>query len=426
MIDAIVPVPNRIRPGQVLRGSLDVEYYRPDELGTFNQISGRDIQSPPLTFYKVFSTFGNFRYEHVFATDELLDPIYLTNSRDAYTGVQSATPSLLVPISVKTISDIGCDTFLFTKNIDYLLRNYIMGYKISSLRPFNNTAPQYQDRIVINPTEFNGVVGMNMYAEKLLSAVHNIGHGYYQPEISKFQLLSYLCPERPSEMHNLLKEIIWFEKNPDAFFGYLDDIYTYDDDNKFEPLSLLDAYFYNAWLDPITVYCLKSPTYISTDQLKPFLGDINQRIGYYNITLNQARATEEFNFHELDIRDDDRCFILDVLGILYETPDSDINVCITRSGQSEYKSMNTVPFCNYKVRERDLTATLYQAFMNWTRHQYTCDYDYITISKTWLGELMVYCHSNIMPPRRFYMNMNIFHLMTPSLADRHMYDRCQM
>ena len=428
MIHAIVPVPIRIRPGTVLRGcyTMDSEVAPPSLANCNNVLSGRDIQSPPLAFYKVFSTFGLYRYEHTFVTDELIDPVTLINSVDAYTGHQHKNSALLIPISVKVISKSCTDTFLFSQNINFLLSNYIMGSNINQIRPFSVNRAHYCDRIVINPPNFGGVCGACNYISKMLRAIHTVGHNMYTPDIVCEQFMEYLCPERPEEFSNALTEYIWYENNPDALYGYLDDIFTYETGMQFEPMSLLDRYYYTADLDPITACCLRSPTYINVDQLKPYLGTVEERTGYYRLAQQQACLTENINCANLIIEDSDYTLILDILETLYGLPDSDVNIEISRSGKAHHNLSSTVPFYDLSASLGRFESNLYQAFMNWTTKKYTGDFDYITISKTWLGELVVFCHSQIQPPIRYYLNMNLFHLMTPSLVDRNMYDRCQL
>lgn len=428
MIHAIVPVPIRIKPGTVLHGCYTFDSsVAPQFLANCNNVlSGRDIQSPPLAFYKVFSTFGLYRFEHTFITDELLDPVSLINSVDAYTGSQKSGSALLIPISVKVVSKTCASTFLFTQNINFLLCNYIMGFNISQIRPFSVNSAHYNDRIVVNPTPFNGVCGACDYIRKMLGAIHTVGHNYYTPDMVCEQFMEFLCPERPNEFSSALTEYVWYERNPDALYGYLDDIFTYETGLPFEPMSLLDRYYYTAELDPITACCLKSPSYISVDQLRPYLGSIEERTGYYRLAQQQAYLTENFNYANLIIDDSDYDLILDIVETLYELPDSDVNIEISRTGRSVHNLSSMVPFVDLPSTLGRFESTLYQAFMNWTNKKYTGDFDYITISKTWLGELMIYCHSQIQPPIRYYLNMNLFHLMTPSLVDKSMYDRCQL
>ena len=73
MIEAIVPIPNRIPYGTILQG----ERLHQHRASGRQLISGRSIRVVPLTFYKVFSVWSGVRYEHTFVTDEPMSPTNL-------------------------------------------------------------------------------------------------------------------------------------------------------------------------------------------------------------------------------------------------------------------------------------------------------------------------------------------------------------
>ena len=116
------------------------------------QVSGRSVRIVPLTFYKVFSHWGSGRYEHIFATDEPFEVLNLLSYWSSTSIKQQPAcdhiGSVLIPISVRRVGRMDgktldrtkhdpnslipastfvvptASTFLFSKSIDFLIRNY--------------------------------------------------------------------------------------------------------------------------------------------------------------------------------------------------------------------------------------------------------------------------------------------------------------
>ena len=435
MILAILPVPFRVhQPGSRLLGAKRESYWG-QGLNAYEVRYGRDITVPPLAFYKMYSIWNHYLIEHTFVSDQTLTPSMLTIHRDIYTGGVMNTPPVLVPISV-TYGKPGTvtETYLFTKNIDYLLTNYRVGYPLSSsesvilpgAHPIIEPGP---DRIVLTP--YYGVCGAIEYIDILLQSVLQLkmdqDYNRWSPPVLEYGLRHQLTSERPEVISNTMMDIIHYESYPDALFDFIDN--TVGLSMHEDPRTILTEFLYRGPYDPVTTVCLDTPSYFTLDRLFPHI-DYDNIEGYYRMACSEIKATESYDclclmehingiFQELELEA--------LLEFFYGSSYTDLTIEINggsmepprvipydRFGLYQYKSDHGVihDTTTYQV----LTDHLRRLFMD---RRWTTPYDQIVVSKTWLGELFItgISHRDVTYCTKYYLNLNLYHLISPSLIN---------
>lgn len=436
MIQAILPVPFRVHPpGSRVMGARR-EFYWKEGLNTYEVRYGRDIAVPPLAFYKMYSIWDHYLIEHTFVSDQTLTPSMLTIHRDIYTGGVYNTPPVLVPISV-TYGKPGTvtETYLFTKNIDYLLTNYRVGYPLSSsesiilpgAHPITEPGP---DRIVLTP--YYGVCGAIEYVDILLQEALKLridqDYNRWTPPALEYGLRHRFTSERPEVISNTMIDIANYELYPDALFDFIENVVgtsTHED-----PRTILTEFLYRGPYDPVTMVCLDTPSCFTLDRLFPHI-DYNKIEGYYRLACSEIKASESYDclcllehingiFQDLELES--------LLEFFYGSSYTDLTVEVNggpmdqpkvfpydRFGLYQYKSDRGV--IHETTTYRVLTDQLRRIFMD---RRWTTPYEQVILSKTWLGELFVtgvHYHGNNPQYTRYYLNLNLYHLITPSLVN---------
>lgn len=435
MIQAILPVPFRVHlPGSKLMGAKRESYWK-QGLDRYEIEYGRDLIVPPLAFYKMYSIWDQYLIEHTFISDHTLTPDMLTIHRDIYTGGVVPTPPVLVPISV-TYGSPGkiTETYLFTKSIDYLLTNYRVGYPLSLsesvILPGSHpiTEPG-ADRMVLTP--YHGVCGVVEYIDTLLQTALSLqldqDYTRWTPPALEYGLRHRLTPERPEVITNTMMDIVQYEQYPDALFDFIDN--TVGISMSDDPRTILTEFLYRGPYDPVTTVCLDTPSCFSLDRLFPYI-DHSRIKGYYQIACSEALASESYDclcllehingiFQELELES--------LLEFFYGSSYTDLTIELNgptelpkivmydRFGLYQYKDERGVR--HDEITYNSLADHLKHLFMD---HRWASPYNQIVMSKTWLGELFItgirqtgnnsYC-------TKYYLNLNLYHLVSPSLIN---------
>lgn len=426
MIKAILPVPNRVyMPGTVIYGATTEDTW--DGWGVQDTWTyGRDIRVPPLAFYKVYSTWGKYLITHTFITDETFDPRCLQMHRDIYTGGVYRTPPVLVPISV-TYGKPGCitETYVFTQTIDFLLSNYVLGMKICNstsvrLPTARPIYPNTPDRIPVG--NYRGLCGIVEYLDILLQVVANTrldtDFVRWCPNNTAFQIRQKITPERPATIVNLLKDMVFYEKNPDGLFYLVDEMIGLN--AKEDPRCLIDEFMFRGQYDPVTIACLNTPSYLTLDSLLPYLEDRNLACGYFDMACADVALSEEFRYvclmdpvSGLDTGID----FDDLVEFFYYIPYTDVTIRLSDMQKEPeiYTFDRFGVYQNTDVIFGPLIEQLHKIFLDWKTS--IRRYTEVTLSKTWLGEVLITA-SDGHRVERYYVNLNIYHLITPSLVNR--------
>lgn len=437
MIKAILPVPVRLyQPGTILVGAHWESYWTQGM--TRNEVTyGRDIVVPPLAFYKVYSYWGGYLLEHTFVSDHTLNPTDLMRHRDIYTGGVYSTPPVFVPVSVKYGKPGSVtETYLFTKCIDFLLTNYRHGYPISSSQsvilpgahPVFSPSP---DRIPRNP--YRGVCGIIEYIDTLLQIVlrlqMDVDYNRWTPPAIPYEIRDRVTPERPATIVNTLTDLLYYETNQDALFDNVDELIGLEAHQ--DPRTFLTEFLYRGPYDPITAICLNTPSFITLDQLIPYIGDTDELCRYFQMACIDAKQSETFDClcmidHVNGLFDDLElefileffyaCSYTDVTIHLKSTVSDPIFVSYDRFGFYQYspEEENRYDRINYNA----LSDLMKKLFMDPRK---VTPYDELVLSKNWLGELIINGIQN--RPEgpvctKYYLNLNLYHLISPCLVNR--------
>lgn len=426
MIKAILPVPNRVyQPGTMILGETVEDTW--DGMSSQDAWSyGRNIRVPPLAFYKVYSTWEGYLIAHTFITDETFDPRCLQLHRDIYTGGVYQTPPVLVPISA-TYGKPGCitETFLFTQSIDFLLSNYVLGMKLSSstsvrlpmARPIYPNTP---DRIPVG--NYRGLCGIVEYLDEMLQIITNTrmdqDFNRWCPNDLAFQIRQKVTPERPAAIVNLLKDMVFYEKNQDGLYYLIDELIGLG--SKDDPRCLIDEFLFRGQYDPVTVACLDTPSYLTLDALIPYLEDRNLACGYFDMACTDVALSEGFQYVCLmdQVSDLDEGIDFDeLMEFFYHIPYTDVTIRLSDTQQDPeiYTFDRFGVYQNTDIVFGPLIDQLRKIFLNWKTS--IRKYTEVTLSKTWLGEILITAvRGSLM--ERYYVNLNMYHLITPSLVNR--------
>lgn len=426
MIKAILPVPNRIyTPGSMILGETSEDTW--DGMGIQDTWTyGRNIHVPPLAFYVVYSIWNGYLITHTFITDETFDPRCLQIHRDIYTGGVYSTPPVLVPISA-TYGKPGCitETFLFTQSIDFLLSNYVLGMKISdstgiTLPTARPIYPNTPDRIPIG--NYRGLCGIVEYMDVLLQIVSNTRMDSdfvrWCPNELAFSIRQKVTPERPATVVNLLKDMVFYEKNQDGLFTMVDELIGLS--AKEDPRCLIDEFMFRGQYDPVTIACLNTPSYLTLDVLLPYLEDRNLACGYFDIACTDVYLSEGNSYTPLmdQISGLDEGIDFDeFIEFFCHVPYTDVTVRLSRDQQEPeiYTYDRFGVYQNTGMVFGPLIDQLRKIFLSWkTSIQ---KYTEVTLSKTWLGEILITAVRGSLV-ERYYVNLNLYHLITPSLVNR--------
>ena len=430
MIDCICPIPNRLPLGTVLHGSTVIGQNNTTRL----TVSGRSIRIVPLTFYKVFSHWGKYRYEHVFATDEPFDIIHLLSYWDATCNdhFTDKMGSLLIPISVSKYGDSFARTFLFSKSINYLFHIYKTTVPLS-LCPSLTTllsdryfvsdvsleVPTFgQNLIVSGGVNSYGDFQKFMFSDVLYSRMGSLGLTPYQ-----MMLLTTMTPELPERINTCLDEIASNYCSKEQIYNFIDDMTAYERGTHLEHGELFEDYIYDEFPpDPITTECLRSPTYILLNTLRPHLGDKLTMLSYAK--LGYSVQHDAFTQAIQTISFSDSVQVVN----RYDLIESIINIPITDYRiDMTWDSCDIVEYPYFNTKQTILPGKYYlehihqlcrQLFLNkWASNVW---YDKVTISKNWLDELFICCQvdNKILT---YYVNLAWFHLISPSLVNSTMF-----
>ena len=411
MIEAIVPIPARLALGTMLNGEQVIQkcesnYQRP-------VISGRSIRVVPLTFYKVFSTWSGLRYEHIFATDEPTDPVSLFNYQD-YNGavVKDALGSILVPISVKQISTHSTSTYLFTCSINFLLKFYRANIPISTLPPVQ-PFPHDINSITISP--FGEVHSYPEYQLHVFEPALNTLWAQWKLTDHQDLAIHTLTPELPSTVFDSVQEIC-SSINPDTMFSYIDDMAMYESNQHVSPEALINSFLYDtSQLDPITQWCITSPSYIMAKQLRPFLSNQDDMRKYLAMSYQPQDDLFTRNVVNLDCN---APWARELIEQICSLPDTHFTIKVTWDDiyPDIYSMFGYKSYLNHlSIRSYDqLYSCIRQLFLN--KHVDANAYDDVIISKNWTDEVFISCNSkgNYVT---YYINLAWYHLMSPSLVN---------
>lgn len=426
MIKAILPVPNRVyTPGSIYVGEQNETVWDSIAGNECTIRYGRNIRVPPLAFYLVYTVWNGYLISHTFMTDETLDPRSLEMHRNMYTGGVERTPPVLVPISV-TYGKPGCvtETYLFTRSIDFLLSNYRLGYPLRSccsitLPTARPIYPDTPDRIPVGL--YRGLAGIVEYLDLMLKIVGNtdIGQDFNRwcPPKVPYELIPKVTPERPDTIVNLLRDMVYYEKNQDGLFDMIDSLIGLN--AKEDPRSLLEEFLFRGQYDPVTMLCLNTPSYLTIDALLPYLEDPNLACGYYDMACSDVYLSEHFRCSNLFdyMAGFEEQYITSLMEFFYHVPYTDVTIYINR--YQEQPTLTTYDrFGVFQTNDMifsELFHYLTNTFLNWKIAPVR--FDEITLSKTWLGEVMIHAQRGSYQ-ERYYVNLNLYHLISPSLVNR--------
>lgn len=419
MINAIIQIPNRLPYGTILSGGEVSEKTiggRPVKL-----LSGRSVRVVPLIFYKFFSQWGQSFYEHIFATDEPFDPITLSRFVDASTGNYSKSNmgAMLVPISMKMINQHNVETFLFAKSINYLISCYQIGTPLASIVPFDLNRTYDPTKALEVPDAASGLIsgGVMSYGEYRKYIFEDVLYSTYgtnrlPPDIEF--ALDHMTSERPATINECMEEINYNYTSVDAIWNYIDQLYTYETGEPLDPAEFFSEHNYHeSIIDPLTLKCLRTPTYLLLSCLKPYMTFTEMRkYGTYGMYPQNDAFTQNvisFNFGG-------NFGVYTKNGLIESIMSIPCDWFTIRMTWDDYiPEYYSIFGYNVSLPIERLHDTARQIFLNkWVDKEYA--YDDIVISKNWYDEIFISC-KNKMGITTYYINLAWYHLISPSLIN---------
>ena len=393
MIHAIIPIPLRYPMGYTLGVG-----FRDHGIGL--GISGRTVKVLPLYFYKFFSTHGSESYQHIFASDTIIDPITLNKAKNGFNLQPDYYGGVFVPISVKRFDVYGNTTFLFARSINFLLKNYRRNIPLDEVDVLTNG--NYSE---LSP-ECCGVAGISEFNFTYLSNFMKNNKWFGMTEANRL-LMSSMTPELPERISNYVLEIESCQLYGEALANYISDLCTYEQGTAFSMKEFLEGNRYSFPLDPITKLCACTPSYLYGAQLRPFLGNaLNlsgySRIGYNPIDNNLIQSPLNLKFETAD----PYTWSEEIMEDLINMSDEDFRLTIT----PECPIMESFSVIGNPAPS--IVEHLYQAVLYNLRK-----YSKIEIVKNWAEEVFMTCWGYDGSCYTYYLNLAWYHLITPSLVN---------
>ena len=423
MITGIVQLPNRLSLGTVLFGG---ELVDRNVSGIHTQVlSGRSIRVVPLFFYKFFSQWGKSFYEHIFATDEPFDTLTMTRFVDSTSGQYSKSNmgSVLVPISMKRISEQGIQNFLFAKSIDFLIRNYQIGTPLSSI-PFSGVDHFDNEKCIEVATEGNysrGVQTYGAYRKFLFQDVIYSTYGKVRlPNDVEFAL-EHMTTEEPALIVGCMSELMSNYSTPDAVWAYIDDLYKYETGDPIDPKDFFAEHNYHeSIIDPLTLQCLRTPTYLLLSNLKPYISQ--QHVMRTSAIIGTNPQNDEFTSNIIPFQFGNKMNSYTKYGMIESLMwIADDWFTIRMNWDNYIPEFFSRQYVSSHAPLEILHSDCRQLFLNKSIDgEYA--YDDIIISKNWFDEIFISC-KNKKGITTYYINLAWFHLMSPSLINDSLFIR---
>ena len=393
MINAIIPIPLRYPKGYTLGTGFRVN-------GMNLGISGRAIRVLPLYFYKFFSTYGTACYQHIFASDTIIDPVTLNKAKHGFTQQTDAYGGVFVPISVKRFDVDGNNTFLFCRSIDFLLTHYKEDV------PLDEVDVLYSGNYSELSPGCPGVAGISEFNFYYLKNFM-LNNKWLGLTNENRLLMSAMTPELPYKISNYIMEIEGAHLYGDALAEYISDLCTYETGTAFSMRDFLETEKYNYPLDPITKLCVCTPSFLYGSQLRPFLGNEFtlsgfSRLGYNPIENQLTQSPLNLKFELAD----PYTWSDEIMEDLINMSDEDFQLIITNEGPV-MKSFSVIGNPAPSIIEH-----LYQAVLYNLRK-----YIRVEIVKNWAEEVFMTCWNVDNTFHTYYLNLAWYHLLSPSLVN---------
>jgi hypothetical protein len=399
MIQAIIPIPQKVKPYTVISGKLDIGINQDSPVLPY----GRDIIVPPLIFYKFFSVWMGIQYEHVFVTDEIFDIYTLQSHISTFTDQPTAHACLLCPISVKKITQQRTTTWLFHRSIQYLLQNYKFGIPLRAINGLNDEV-YIHEQVLTNPAT-TAIYSHGDLGDWINSLCTQDG-GYFVQEINEISYhLSQDCPNMVAEyVYNALYAATMFKSKEIAY--------------ALEPNSsgLFDFTIpEHAINDPITYICLNNNPYVNSNLLVPYLGHRNLLAYHYHNLLHETAKLDDKVFTYLDIQQVDAVNLWGMITELNSISYSDFSLYLS---DNEY-----IPSYDHRFPSTLSTPSLL-ALKNWlctlflNKQTQRQPFVKLEFTKTWTDEIFICCTTIHDLKVYYYLNLALFRLTSPSLINQ--------
>ena len=229
-----------------------------------------------------------------------------------------------------------------------------------------------------------------------------------------------MTTEEPALIVSNMEELMGNFSTPDAVWNYIDDLYKYESGDPIDPKEFFsDHNYHESVIDPLTLKCLRSPTYILSSNLRPYMANWNTTrtwgfLGAYDQQYNEVTSDMiPFNFQgPIDYYSK-----LNMIEYLMNLPADWYTIHMTWDNYyPEFFSRITT---NCPEHIELLHSECKQIFLNkWLAGKLV--YDDIIISKNWFDEVFISCKNKI-GITTYYINLAWFHLMSPSLINHSLF-----
>lgn len=394
MITSITPIPNRYPKNLLLISGRNSPNYR--VVAT----------TARLFFYKVTSIHGQCGYEHVFASDCHLDPIGLRESKMWSDGpTDHSHGGTLVPISLTRTDRSGRQTFLFPHCISFLFNSFIPGVPLDEADILSNRPRYYR----LSPN-CDGVVGISEFNfARLNHPMRN--QGWLGMSINDRQFMSLLTPELPEKISSYVEEILYLRLMGDNLAKYITDVAQYENQQMYTLKDYLEQFRYSYPLDPITLECLSTPSYLYGYQLRSYLSDPltlqnNETLGYHPCEYHyQSLMRYQYGVDsEYPVK-----LLLEEYGL--------IEAIINAPSPTYWVDINEASYVvNAPTFGVALAPSVYEPLVKEIRRLFKCPR--VCISRAFNEEVFIYPFmDNAHCDTVYYINLAWYHLISPSLIN---------
>ena len=410
MINAVIPIPSRINR-RYIDSRQQITCTNIAKGQTTQMISGRCILTVPLTFYKIFSSWGSMAFEHTFATDEEIDPTTLMKYIDPLTKKVVSGGGVLVPISVKftDLSHGYTSTFLFSNSINFLLTQYRFGgNNIRNIDPLQKQ---------IGGTSIGS--GEQVYSYSIFQMF--MFEDYFRAEFPAWKpspefnaTCSATTPALPAGITYNLYEMLNMGLATDELYEYMSDLMMYESNDRLSIENTVSPYLYPVTYDPITLACVGTPSYILSSTLAPYLND-RARLNIYK-TIGYADYDPMFP-DEVIIPSFTSDYWSELIETICTIPQEYFSISVTWD--------NYIPHAESVFSDGEhrlyshLAETLRQLFLNKYIFEDACDS--VVLSRNWQDEILISPIRNGICSKPMYISLPWYHLSSPSLINHSLF-----
>ena len=198
-------------------------------------------------------------------------------------------------------------------------------------------------------------------------------------------------------------------------------MYQYENGEPIDPKEFFSEHnYHDSLIDPLTLKCLRSPTYILSSNLKPYISNQLDMRRYGTLGMHPQNDAFTSNIVPFSFEGPmDTYSKYELVENIMSLPEDWFSMRITWDNYifDQFSMFGNNIFTSAEI----IHNSARQLFLNkWVHGEYA--YDDIVISKNWYDEVFISC-KNKMGVTTYYINLAWFHLLSPSLINHTLFTK---